>query len=68
MKRKEYESPQTLIAEVEAEGCFCGSVFKPEEEETGVSISGHEIGNSADYSIGSDGKQNDNWDSDTFNY
>lgn len=56
MKRKEYESPQTLIAEVEAESCFCGSVFNPEDErDDGVTIEGQEIGNTGDYS-------NEGWD------
>ena len=66
MKRKNYESPLTLRTEVELEGKFMleASVFNPSENETGVSISGHEIGNSADYSIGAQGGQNDIWDSD----
>lgn len=66
MRKKEYEAPVTLYTEVETEQNFCGSVFEPGETEEGVSISGHEIGNSADYS--NPDNPNKGWDSDSFNY
>lgn len=44
MKRKEYESPQTLIAEVETEACFCGSVVDPDDSEKNeVTTSSQEV-------------------------
>lgn len=40
MKRKEYESPQTLIAEIELESCFCASIGeRPQDSEGGLTIS-----------------------------
>lgn len=47
MKRKEYESPQTLIAEVELEnGFMAASVFeKGEENAEGVTIEEHGFAN-----------------------
>lgn len=60
MKRKEYESPQTLIVEVELEnGFMAASVFQPEDKhDKGVTIDGHEFGNQIDLS-------GDGWDDET---
>lgn len=51
MKRKIYESPLTLRTEVELEDEFMkASVFEPEDgHDKGVSIEGHEFGNSGNY-------------------
>lgn len=68
MKRKEYESPQTLIAEVELESCFCASIGeRPQDSEGGMNIldqtPGKAIGGTGDgweSGAGSDG--NYDWD------
>lgn len=52
MKRKIYESPLTLRTEVELESEFMekASVFEPDNgHDKGVSIKGHEFGNSGNY-------------------
>lgn len=50
-KQKEYETPQTTFVEVELEqGFMKASVFDPEDgHDEGVSIEGHEFGNSGNY-------------------
>lgn len=53
MKNKEtYEAPQTTAKRVELEqGFMSASVFDPEnEQDDGVSIGNHEVGNTGDYS------------------
>ncbi|WP_303010598.1 hypothetical protein [uncultured Bacteroides sp.] len=60
MKKKKYEVPTTVHTEVELENGFMkASIFEPDENrDEGVSIEGHEIGNTGDYTdIGWD--QND---------
>lgn len=60
MKRKEYESPQTLSMEIELESCFCASIGeRPEDTEGGITIQhqdpGKAIGGSGSgWSDGSD--------------
>lgn len=52
MKKKKYEAPQTRYLEVELEQGFMtkASIFEPEDgHDKGVTIEGHEIGNSGDY-------------------
>lgn len=52
MKQKQhYERPQTTHTSVEAENGFMNaSVFDPENgQDDGVSITGHEVGNTGDY-------------------
>lgn len=51
MKKKEYEVPLTRYLEVEMEqGFMKASVFEPEDgHDKGVSINGHEFGNSGNY-------------------
>lgn len=53
MKRKKYESPQTLIAEVEVESSFCGSVIN-NDENSEANTTSQEVLNK-----GTDGKE---WD------
>ena len=61
-KTKEvYEAPSTTVSLVELEGgLLTASVFDAEnEQDDGVSIEGHEVGNSGDYTdLGWD---NENW-------
>ncbi|WP_462355990.1 hypothetical protein [Phocaeicola coprophilus] len=64
--QKKYEAPQTQHAEVELEqGFMKASVFDPENnQDDGVTITGHEVGNTGDYSnIGwdDDGTTNSTW-------
>lgn len=49
--KKEYIAPLTEKTEVELEqGFMTASVFDPEnEQDNGVSIEGHEVGNTGDY-------------------
>ena len=51
MKKKLYETPRTQHVEVELEqGFMTASVFDPENgQDDGVSIDGHEVGNTGDY-------------------
>ncbi|MBO8478567.1 MAG: hypothetical protein IAB80_06745 [Bacteroidetes bacterium] len=62
MKQKQhYERPQTTHTSVEAENGFMNaSVFDPENgQDDGVSIEGHEVGNTGDYTnIGWDNQGN----------
>lgn len=55
MKRKIYERPQTTLMCIEVENGFMGgSIFDEEnQQDDGVSIEGHEVGNEATY---------ENWD------
>lgn len=59
MKKKMYVSPETEMKLVELENGFMSnaSVFDPEnEQDDGVSIEGHEVGNTGNYTnIGWDG-------------
>lgn len=50
-KQKEYETPQTTFVEVELEqGFMNASIFDAEnQQDDGVSITGHEVGNTGDY-------------------
>lgn len=59
MKKKLYETPRTQHVEVELEqGFMTASVFDPENgQDDGVSIDGHEVGNTGDYT-------NIGWDND----
>lgn len=52
MKKVVYVAPETKLTKVELENGFMkGSVFNPEnDQDEGVSIEGHEIGNTGDYS------------------
>lgn len=51
MKRKEYESPQTLIAEVELENGFMAvSVYEKEENTEDLNIESQEKGVDFDFS------------------
>lgn len=64
--QKKYEAPQTQHAEVELEqGFMKASVFDPENnQDDGVTITGHEVGNTGDYSNISwddDGTTNSTW-------
>lgn len=50
--KKKYIAPQTEMSEVELENGFMSSasIFDPEnQQDDGVSIKGHEIGNTGDY-------------------
>lgn len=48
--KKKYIAPQTEMSEVELEDGFMkASAFEPGEEHKGVSIEGHELGNTGDY-------------------
>lgn len=51
MKKKKYEVPQTKYLEVELEqGFMKASIFESEDgHDDGVTIEGHEIGNTGDY-------------------
>lgn len=51
MKKKEYEVPLTTYSEVELEqGFLKASIFEPEDgHDKGVTIEGHEFGNSQDF-------------------
>lgn len=57
--KKKYIAPQTEMAEVELENGFMSnaSIFDPEnQQDDGVSIEGHEVGNTGDYTdLGWDG-------------
>ena len=58
--KKKYIAPQTEMAEVELENGFMSSasIFDPEnQQDDGVSIEGHEVGNTGDYT-------NSGWDVD----
>lgn len=60
-KQKEYETPQTTFVEVELEqGFMNASIFDAKnQQDDGVSITGHEVGNTGDYTdIGWDGTGN----------
>lgn len=53
MKRKEYESPQTLIAEVELENGFMAvSVYEKEENTKDLTIEDHQVDETFDFSAG----------------
>ena len=57
-EQKEYEAPQTTCLEVELEqGFMSASIFEDtNNQDDGVSITGHEVGNTGDYSdLGWDG-------------
>lgn len=61
-QKSKYVAPSTQRVTVELEqGFMTASVFDPENgQDDGVSIEGHEVGNTGDYTdIG--------WDDDTFN-
>lgn len=63
MTKTKYVAPQTKCSEVELEeGFMKASVFDPDNnQDDGVSITGHEIGNTGDYSnLGWDGEGNTN--------
>lgn len=51
MKKKEYEVPLTTYSEVELEqGFMSASIFEAvNNQDNGVSITGHEVGNTGDY-------------------
>lgn len=51
MKKKEYEVPLTTYSEVELEqGFMSASIFEDvNAQDDGVSITGHEVGNTGDY-------------------
>ena len=58
-EQKEYEAPQTTCLEVELEqGFMSASIFEDtNNQDDGVSITGHEVGNTGDYSdLGWDGE------------
>ena len=59
MKKKEYEVPLTTYSEVELEqGFMSASIFENvNNQDDGVSITGHEVGNTGDYT-------KTGWDSD----
>lgn len=59
MKKKEYEVPLTTYSEVELEqGFMSASIFEDvNNQDNGVSITGHEVGNTGDYT-------DFGWDSD----
>lgn len=66
MKRQCYEAPDMEVIHVELEkGFMRASVFEPENnQDDGVTITGHEIGNTGDYSnLGWDGEEptNSTW-------
>ncbi len=64
MKKVVYVAPETKLTKVELENGFMkGSVFNPEnDQDEGVSIEGHEIGNTGDYS-----QEGFGWDQSEFN-
>lgn len=51
MKKKTYVAPETEMKTVELEqGFMTASVFDPEnQQDGGVNVSGHEVGNTGDY-------------------
>lgn len=62
-EQKEYEAPQTTCLEVELEqGFMSASIFEDtNNQDDGVSITRHEVGNTGDYSdLGWDGEGNTN--------
>ena len=62
MKKVVYVAPETKLTKVELENGFMkGSVLDPEnDQDKGVSIEGHEVGNEGDYTdLG--------WDQSAFN-
>lgn len=66
MKKKLYETPRTQHVEVELEqGFMSASIFDPgNQQDDGVSIDGHEVGNTGDYTgIGwdNDGNTRSTW-------
>ena len=66
MKKTKYLAPSTKYTDVELEqGFMKASVFEPENnQDDGVTITGHEVGNTGDYSnIGwdNDGTTNSTW-------
>lgn len=63
MKRKKYEAPMTRHTLVELEsGFMTASIFDPENnQDDGVTIEGHEVGNTGDYTdIGWDNEKSYN--------
>ncbi len=63
-KKETYEAPQTQMSEVELEqGFMNASVFAPEgQHDEGVSIKGHEFGNSGNYFDNENGANWNAWD------
>ena len=73
-KKETYEAPQTQMSEVELEQGFMNasvfdpedmnaSVFDPEDQhDEGVSIKGHEFGNSGNYFDNENGASWNAWD------
>lgn len=63
-KKETYEAPQTQMSEVELEqGFMNASVFNPEDgHDKGVSIKGHEFGNSGNYFDNENGASWNAWD------
>lgn len=63
-KKETYEAPQTQMSEVELEqGFMNASVFDPEDQhDEGVSIKGHEFGNSGNYFDNKNGASWNAWD------
>lgn len=59
-KQKEYEAPQTTCLEVELEqGFMSASIFEDVNgHDDGVSITGHEVGNTGTYSEWDNSTQN----------
>lgn len=50
--KKKYIAPRTEMSEVELEDGFMkASTFEPGEEHKGVSIEGHQVGNTGDYTL-----------------
>lgn len=69
MKKKMYVSPETNMKFVELEkGLMKASVFDPENnQDDGVSITGHEVGNEGDYTgLGWDNVGTNNLDNGGF--
>ena len=64
MKKVVYVAPETKLTKVELENGFMkGSVFDPDNnQDDGVSIEGHKIGNTGDYS-----QEGFGWDQSEFN-
>lgn len=55
-KKEKYESPRTEKTQVNLEsGFMTASIFEEENNQDGVSIEGHEVGNTGDYT-------NEGWD------
>lgn len=63
-KKETYEAPQTQMSEVELEqGFMNASVFDPKDQhDEGVSIKGHEFGNSGNYFDNENGASWNAWD------